>query len=355
MGAHILLRYIHEHKRRLAGAVLIAPMLGMETGKYSPQLTGWVTFFLNLRRPSSRLIFTVENRDPLDVPFEGNPVTSDRDRFERNREYLKEQRFLRIYGPTFGWLGAAFRSLQRMERKDFAEEIPIPLLSSARAQDRIVTNAATRDFVKRLPKAKYVEIEDAGARNPDGERRDPRPLLVGVRCVHRAAVGGKSLERENFQRFGVNAASPAATTSAALVHGTAFPIRDDAARAFDNRYDRRDVPALEIGLDDEIDKAHGDERIGVAIAAIAREPAALLDVPIALAIGVVEMQHRMGRADHGVAERSTGDASSGFRVDEALRNSVTPAERRETLVEKRLVEDAEDRHAVVLERDQRAP
>ena len=161
MGAHILLRYIHEHKRRLAGAVLTAPMLGIETGKYSPQFTRWVTFILNLRRPSSRLIFTVEDRDPLHLPFEDNLVTSDRARFERNRDYLKAQPFLRIYGPTFGWLGAAFRSLRRMERKDFAEEIITPLLIVGAGRDRIVTNAATRDFVKRLPNAKYVEIEDA--------------------------------------------------------------------------------------------------------------------------------------------------------------------------------------------------
>ena len=160
-GAHILLRYVHEHKRRLAGAVLTAPMLGLETGKYSPQFTRWVTFILNLRRPSSRLIFTVEDRDPLHLPFEGNLVTSDRARFERNREYLKAQPFLRIFGPTFGWLGAAFQSLRRMERKDFAEEIVIPLLVVGAGRDRIVTNAATRNFVKRLPNAKYVEIEDS--------------------------------------------------------------------------------------------------------------------------------------------------------------------------------------------------
>ena len=161
MGAHILLRYIHEHKRRIAGAVMTAPLLGIDTGKYSPQYTRWVTFVRNMRQPSSRLIDTVEDRDPLHLPFEGNLVTSDRARYERNREYLKAQPFLRIFGPTFGWLGAAFRSLQRMERKDFAEEIPIPLLLVGAGRDRIVTNAATRDFVKRLPNAKYVEIEDA--------------------------------------------------------------------------------------------------------------------------------------------------------------------------------------------------
>lgn len=161
MGAHILLRFMHEHKRRFAGAVLTAPMLGLQTGKYSPQFTQWLTFVLNIRRPSSQLIYTVEDRDPLHLPFEGNLVTSDRDRYERNREYLKAQPFLRIHGPTFGWLGAAFRSLQRLERKDFAEEIITPLLVVGAGRDRIVTTAATRDFVKRLPKAKYVEFEDS--------------------------------------------------------------------------------------------------------------------------------------------------------------------------------------------------
>src|SRR5688572_17910602 len=56
MGAHILLRFIHEHKRRFAGAVLTAPMFGIETGKYSPQFAKAVTFVLNMRRASSQLV-----------------------------------------------------------------------------------------------------------------------------------------------------------------------------------------------------------------------------------------------------------------------------------------------------------
>jgi len=161
MGAHILLRFIHEHKRRFAGAVLISPLLGVQTGKYSPQFTKAVTFVLNMWRASPQLVYTVEGRDPLHLPFEENLVTSDRGRFERNREYLKVQPFLRIYGPTFGWLGAAFQSLRRMERAGFAEQINTPLLVVGAGRDRIITNAATRDFVKRLPNATYVEFEDA--------------------------------------------------------------------------------------------------------------------------------------------------------------------------------------------------
>jgi lysophospholipase len=161
MGAHILLRFLHEHPRRFAGAVMTAPMLGVQTEKYSLEYTRWVTFLLNLRQPSSRLIYTVEDRDPLKVPFEENLVTSDRGRFERNREFLKAQPFLRIYGPTFGWLGAAFQSMDRMARSGFAEAVTTPLLVISAGRDRLVINQAIRDFVKRLPNATYVEIEDA--------------------------------------------------------------------------------------------------------------------------------------------------------------------------------------------------
>ena len=161
MGAHILLRFLHEHPRRFQCAVLTAPMFGIETEPYSPQYTKWVTFLLNLRKPSPRLLFTVEDRDPLTFPFEGNPVTSDRARFERNRDYLKAQPFLRIYGPTFGWLGAAFQSMNKMMRPGYAETITTPLLIIGAGRDRLVTNAATREFVKRLPNATYIEFEDS--------------------------------------------------------------------------------------------------------------------------------------------------------------------------------------------------
>jgi lysophospholipase len=161
MGAHILLRFLHDHPRRFVGAVLVAPMLGVQTGEYSPQLTRLVTAVLNLRRPSPRLVFDVEDRDPLHVAFEDNLLTSDRARYERNLAYLRAQPFLRIHGPTFGWLGAAFSSLRKMERRGFAEGITTPLLVIGAGRDRIVITAATREFVKRLPNASYVEFEDA--------------------------------------------------------------------------------------------------------------------------------------------------------------------------------------------------
>ena len=89
MGAHILLRYLHEHHRRFAAAVLVAPMLEINTQRYSPRVTRAVTMALNLRTPSTRLLFGTEERDPLHAKFEDNLTTSDRHRFERTRALLK--------------------------------------------------------------------------------------------------------------------------------------------------------------------------------------------------------------------------------------------------------------------------
>lgn len=161
MGAHVLLRYLHDHHRRFRCAVLLAPMLDVNTGKYPREQVQLVTALFNLRKPSTRFVFGVEERDPLDLTFEENAVTSDRARFERTQALLKTQPFLRIFGPTFGWLGAALQSMRRMRRKSYAEEIVTPLLVVGAGRDRVVHIQPIRDFVKLLPKARYVEIEDA--------------------------------------------------------------------------------------------------------------------------------------------------------------------------------------------------
>jgi lysophospholipase len=161
MGGHVLLRFIHDHPRRFQCGVVVAPMLEINLGTYSPSVVHLITRLHNIRRPSTRFVYGVEGRDPLDLTFEQNAVTSDRGRFERNQAFLKAQQFLRINGPTFGWLAAAFRSMRRMRKRSYAQDITTPLLLIGAGRDRVVHTKAIRDFAARLPEGRYVEIEDA--------------------------------------------------------------------------------------------------------------------------------------------------------------------------------------------------
>src|SRR5262245_36831293 len=58
----------------------------------------------------------------------------------------------------------------------------------------------------------------------------------------------------------------------AAFRGAAVPTGDAAAGAENDRDERDDVVGFQLGLDDEIDMAGREHAIGVAVAAVAREP-----------------------------------------------------------------------------------
>ena len=161
MGAHILLRYLHDNRRRFACAVMVAPMLAVDTKPYSLWLTRLVTAVMNIRRPSKQYLFGTAKRDPMTLPFEQNMVTRDRDRHERMKALLRAQPFLRVHGATFGWLGAALRSIRQIWARGFPEAIQTPILIVGAGADRVVITAPEREYAKRLPNARYVEIADS--------------------------------------------------------------------------------------------------------------------------------------------------------------------------------------------------
>lgn len=163
MGAHILLRTLHQSSRRILCACLVAPMLDIDARGRSPRLLRILTFLLNLNRYklSTRFVFGAEGTDPLDIEFEDNLVTSDRTRFQRAKDLLRAHPFLRINGATFGWLRAALGSMRAMRKPGYAKDMTTPLLVISAGKDRIVKTAAARSFAKRLSKARYIEFEDS--------------------------------------------------------------------------------------------------------------------------------------------------------------------------------------------------
>nr|TFG51332.1 MAG: alpha/beta hydrolase [Hyphomicrobiales bacterium] len=161
MGAHILLRDLHENKRRYLCAALVAPMLDIQVEKYPRWLVRILTVVLNLRRASKRPLPDTAERDPRTISFEDNHVTSDPGRYKATQDKLKKQPFLRINGPSFGWLGAAFRSMRKIGNKNFAEEITTPLIVFGAGKDQVVKTEAIRTYVRWLAHAEYVEIDDS--------------------------------------------------------------------------------------------------------------------------------------------------------------------------------------------------
>ena len=161
MGGHILLRTLHAKPNSFACTVLTAPMIAVSARGYPAWMVGTVTSFMNLRGAGDAYVWGMDGRDPIKMNFDQQIVTSDRARFKRTQDYLKEHPDIRLSGPTWGWLAAAGRSMNAMRAPGYGEAIATPTLLCGAGKDRIVITKAEEDFARRMPHGEYALFEDA--------------------------------------------------------------------------------------------------------------------------------------------------------------------------------------------------
>ena len=115
--------------------------------------TMWVTGL------ASRFLPGVHRRPMGRDDFPGNPLTSDRRRWERDSATLEAAPQLGLGGPTYGWLGAA----RRLDRPDppHARKPMAPVLIVAAGADRVVGNEGIRRLARRVPGVALTFIPDA--------------------------------------------------------------------------------------------------------------------------------------------------------------------------------------------------
>ena len=99
---------------------------------------------------------------PIELePFEGNLLTSDRDRYLRNQQVLVEAPQLGLGSPTIAWLRSAYRSMSRLRSPDYPHSVEVPLLMFAAGMDQVVSTQAIEEFALRLKVGTHVLIPQA--------------------------------------------------------------------------------------------------------------------------------------------------------------------------------------------------
>jgi lysophospholipase len=159
-GGHILLRYLSRYPDRFAACAFSAPMLMFST-RGQPRWPVRLVTAVMTRAGRARDFVLGGGRDPLTITFDDQLVTSDRARFQRTQDLMAQHPQLRLAGPTWGWVAAALRSIVRFTGKGYAEGITTPVLICGAGHDRICVTDDTRRFARRMPRATYLEIEDA--------------------------------------------------------------------------------------------------------------------------------------------------------------------------------------------------
>lgn len=158
LGGHILFRTLHDRPGTFSVAVITTPMMAIDMRG----LPGWVvsllTAAMNFFGRGTDWVIGVNSRDPLTDPFEGNPVTSDKARWDSSHDFLRAHPDLRVVGPTWAWLRAAWRSMTAMKPPAYARVIETPALVFGAGIDHICLTPATRAFAGNLPHGRYVEF-----------------------------------------------------------------------------------------------------------------------------------------------------------------------------------------------------
>ncbi len=94
-------------------------------------------------------------------PFEGNELTSDRERWYRNKAVLDTEPSLALGSPTIGWLRAAYRSMALVSSDGFAASVKVPMMVFVAGKDQIVSSRAVEDFAVGLKVGTHVLLPAA--------------------------------------------------------------------------------------------------------------------------------------------------------------------------------------------------
>ncbi|MEP9355318.1 alpha/beta hydrolase [Xanthobacter sp. KR7-65] len=157
MGATILLSSVLEGRRWFDRMVLSAPMLALDSVPFEavirPLSIGLAHIgFARAFVPGGR------GRALAKMRFEGNPVTSDRGRFERTQALARTFPQLDLGAPTIGWLAGAYQTMAELTHPDTIARIRQPLLIIAAGGERLVSNKAIEHFSARLIAGAHVVV-----------------------------------------------------------------------------------------------------------------------------------------------------------------------------------------------------
>lgn len=158
MGGHILLRHAAERRHDWAAIALSAPMVNILTEHPRPIVRAvvWLAARLGLAR---RYALGQRPAGTAAMPYENNPLTRSRKRFDSLIAQTEADPRLRLGGVSWGWLDATFRSIAALAPA--GPRIFVPSLIGLGGAERIVDNAAAGALARSMPSADVIAYPKA--------------------------------------------------------------------------------------------------------------------------------------------------------------------------------------------------
>lgn len=144
MGGTIVLQSVLSGAVKADAIICSAPMLGLFDLE-TPILRATIVLLSKLGLAKRNLPFQ-RQRAGMPIPFQGNKLTSDKDRYRNWAAFFQSTPRLRVGQPTYGWIRAALASMAYVNRN--AVNLKIPGLMLGAGADPIVDPASVERFAK---------------------------------------------------------------------------------------------------------------------------------------------------------------------------------------------------------------
>jgi lysophospholipase len=161
MGGHLLLRTIADRRPALDAAVLVAPMLLVNSAPIPLWMAPQFTDLMCLTGWRDQPIW----RAPIKPAPAGSPrqhvLTGSVERYADELWWWEQQPALKGRIPTWGWMRAAYRSAASVFTPQKLGAVETPILILGAEQDRLVSAAAIRRAAALLPNARLKMYPDS--------------------------------------------------------------------------------------------------------------------------------------------------------------------------------------------------
>jgi len=135
MGGAPGLEMLANGEDRFSCAILCAPMTRLFDDNVKRTIVRWLAKTVSLLGGSRQSILGVKEHS---MDFEGNDLTTDRERHARFRDLQLAAPNAMIREPTYGWMRAAYVSMDSFHQKGRFEKLHTPTLIVSAEDDRLV-------------------------------------------------------------------------------------------------------------------------------------------------------------------------------------------------------------------------
>lgn len=158
MGGAIALDYLELHPSPFHAVVLSAPMLRINTAPY-PESVAWATAsFFHAIGLGDHYVIGKHDRNPKD-PFEGNPLTSSRNRWNAIQSVWNTHPEVVLGGPSNDWVARAITGTSATRER--LPKIKERVLILQAGKDEFVMNPDQDTARTKIPGAVMVRFPDA--------------------------------------------------------------------------------------------------------------------------------------------------------------------------------------------------